>query len=104
MAVVLAAAAFAACASSPQYSSASGTIDLADHPVPSLSASELTILRGMADATVLGNMVTADSLAVVTADTRGACANNSAAPCRGVFVWLGSLSLARRFQAKLPMR
>lgn len=69
IAVVLAAAAFTACATSSQYSSAGGTIDLADYPVPSLSASELTMLRGMPDATILGSMVTADSLEVVTADS-----------------------------------
>jgi predicted outer membrane protein len=69
VAIVLASSAFVACASSPQYSSASGTVDLADYPVPSLSASELSSLHGMADATILGNMVTADSLEIVTADS-----------------------------------
>jgi predicted outer membrane protein len=68
-AVVLATSAFVACASSSQYSAASGNVDLANYPVPSLSASETQMLRGMPDATILGNMVTADSLEIVTADS-----------------------------------
>jgi predicted outer membrane protein len=67
--VGLAAAAFVACASSPQYSTSSGNVDLADYPVPSLSATELNAIHGMADATILGNMITADSLEIVTADS-----------------------------------
>jgi predicted outer membrane protein len=67
--VVLAASAFVACASSSQYSTSSGTVDLANYPVPALSASELSALRGMPDATILGNMVTADSLEIITADS-----------------------------------
>lgn len=66
---VFAASMLGACASGTQYSSAGGTIDPADYPVPALSASELHALHGMADAMILGNMVTADSLELVTADS-----------------------------------
>ena len=67
--VSLAVVAVAACASNQAYESSGGTVDLANYPVRSLSASELQNLRGMSDATILGHIATVDSMEVVTADS-----------------------------------
>jgi len=63
--------AFAACASSNQYpaNSAAGTVDLAAYPAPDLSASEITLLRGMSDQQILGHLILVDSMEVATADS-----------------------------------
>jgi len=66
--MMLAASAFAACATS-SYGSASGMVDLDAYPIPALSAADLQMLRGMSDADILGHLATVDSLEIVTADS-----------------------------------
>lgn len=44
-------------------------MNLAAYPIPALSSSEATLLRGMSDADILGHFITIDSMQVATADT-----------------------------------
>jgi predicted outer membrane protein len=73
MGMILTAAAttaFVACASTPQYdtASAAGNLSLLDAPPVTLSADELTMLSRMTDANILGHVAMADSVEVVMAE------------------------------------
>lgn len=62
---------FLACAHNPQsnINAAGGSVDISAYPIPSLNASEATLLRGMSDADILGHLITIDSIQIATADT-----------------------------------
>src|SRR4051812_4275767 len=66
---LIAIASLAACASTPQYTTSAGDVDLAAYPPVRLSASELQLIRGMSDANILGHLITLDSLEVAAADS-----------------------------------
>jgi predicted outer membrane protein len=58
-----------ACATTPNYQTAAGTVDLSAYPAVVLDGGETQILRGMSDANILGHLRTIDSLEVATADS-----------------------------------
>jgi len=70
--MALAVSVVAACSSNQGYgsaASAAGNVNLAAYPIPTLSASEVQLLRGMSDADILGHFITVDSMEAATADS-----------------------------------